>query len=147
MKIRLLLVAIAALGLTACDNIDPNSPLGQRKALFKQMLRTSEDLGGMLRGRIPFNDKKFAEGAIKLNELAQKPWQHFPATREDNSSSRPEVWSKPELFKQRTEEFKTSTAALLEASRVQPLRAEALAAPVEQMQKTCRACHDEFRRY
>ncbi|RZI79389.1 MAG: cytochrome c, partial [Pseudomonas sp.] len=42
---------VASLALLGCDRVDPNSPLGQRKAIFKQMLNTSEDLGGMLRGR------------------------------------------------------------------------------------------------
>jgi cytochrome c556 len=41
---------LACLTLSACGGVDPNSPLGQRKAIFKQMLKTGEDLGGMLRG-------------------------------------------------------------------------------------------------
>lgn len=147
MKIRLLLVAVAVLGLTACEKIDPNSPLGQRKAIFKQMLRTSEDLSGMLRGRILFDEKKFAEGALKLNELGKQPWQHYPAVREDNSNALEAVWTKPELFKQRINEFQTTTAALVEASNARPLQSEALAVPVENVQKACRACHDDFRHY
>ncbi len=51
---------LAGLTLAACDRVDPNSPLGQRKAIFKQMLKTSEDMGGMLRGRLPF------DGAVSL---------------------------------------------------------------------------------
>ncbi len=52
---RLSVVLLACLTLSACGGVDPNSPLGQRKAIFKQMLKTGEDLGGMLRGRIPFD--------------------------------------------------------------------------------------------
>ena len=50
---KLTVVLLACLTLSACGGVDPNSPLGQRKAIFKQMLKTGEDLGGMLRGRIP----------------------------------------------------------------------------------------------
>ncbi len=42
------------------------------------MLKTSEDLGGMLRGRLPFDGVKFADGALKLDSLSHQPWQHFP---------------------------------------------------------------------
>jgi len=42
---RLSVVLLACLTLSACGGVDPNSPLGQRKAIFKQMLKTGEDLG------------------------------------------------------------------------------------------------------
>lgn len=74
---RISVVLLACLTLSACGGVDPNSPLGQRKAIFKQMLKTGEDLGGMLRGRIPFDGPKFAEGAVKLDALSHEPWKHF----------------------------------------------------------------------
>ena len=61
MKYPLVLLVLAGLGLQGCDSVDPNSPLGKRQALFKEMLRTSEDLGGMLRGRLPFDEQAFAQ--------------------------------------------------------------------------------------
>jgi len=70
---RLTVVVLAALALggalSGCDRVDPNSPLGKRKVIFKDMLKTSEDLGGMLRGRLPFDGVKFADGALKLDGL------------------------------------------------------------------------------
>lgn len=143
----LLLLALSGLTLTACDRVDPNSPLGQRQALFKQMLRTSEDLGGMLRGRIPFDDKKFAEGAVQLDQLAHKPWQHFPQTREANSDARDAVWQRQERFQQLARDLEASTAALVAATGQAPLKAENLAAPVDRVEKACKACHTEFRVY
>ena len=62
---RLSVVLLACLTLSACGGVDPNSPLGQRKAIFKEMLKTSEDLGGMLRGRVTFDGQRFTDGAIK----------------------------------------------------------------------------------
>jgi len=81
---RLSVVLLACLTLSACGGVDPNSPLGQRKAIFKQMLKTGEDLGGMLRGRIPFDGPKFAEGAVKL----------VRASTEDAATLRARVTSK-----------------------------------------------------
>ena len=143
----LLLLALSGLTLTACNRIDPNSPLGQRQALFKQMLHTSEDLGGMLRGRIPFDDKKFAAGAVQLDQLAHKPWQHFPQAREENSSARDEVWQRQERFQQLARDLEASTAALVVATSQGQQIPENLAAPVERVEKACKACHEEFRDY
>ena len=96
---RLTVVVLACLTLSACGGVDPDSPLGQRKAIFKQMLKTSEDLGGMLRGRIPFDGPRFTEGALKLDALAHEPWKHFPQVKEsDLTSATDDVWQKQELI-------------------------------------------------
>lgn len=143
----LLLLALCGLTLTACDRVDPNSPLGKRQALFKQMLKTSEDLGGMLRGRLAFDEKRFAAGATQLDQLAHQPWQHFPQVREEDSSARGEVWQRQERFQQLARDLEASTAALVAASSQAPLKAEALATPVDRVEKACKACHEEFRIY
>ncbi|GLR36289.1 hypothetical protein GCM10011247_16860 [Pseudomonas plecoglossicida] len=46
---RLTVVLLAALALTACDRVDPNSPLGKRKAIFKDMLKTMACCAGACR--------------------------------------------------------------------------------------------------
>lgn len=144
---KLLLLALCGLTLTACDRVDPNSPLGKRQTLFKEMLRTSEDLGGMIRGRIAFDEQRFAADAIKLDQLSHQPWQHFPAVREEDSRARNEVWQRQERFQQLARDLEASTAALVVASTAKPLEAKALAAPVDRVEKACKACHEEFRIY
>ena len=63
MTLRLLCLPLfAALLLAGCDRVDPDSPLGKRKAIYQAMLDTKEDLGGMLRGRIPFDGTAFTSG-------------------------------------------------------------------------------------
>lgn len=143
----LLLLALSGLTLTACERIDPDSPLGQRKALFKDMLKTSEDLGGMLRGRLSFSEARFVEGAQHLDAISRQPWQYFPQVREEHSSARDEVWQRQERFNELARELERHTAALVEASRVSPLQPRTLSAPMAQVEKACKACHEEFRVY
>jgi cytochrome c556 len=149
MKSKILLALLACTLLAACDRVDPDSPLGKRQALFKDMLRTSEDLGGMLRGRLSFNEKSFAADAIRLDELSRQPWQHFPQVQEsdDDSQARGEVWQRQERFQQLARELESATAELRDAAQLQPLRAEALSAPVAKVEAACKACHEEFRIY
>jgi cytochrome c556 len=149
MKSKIPLLLLACTLLVACDRVDPDSPLGKRQALFKDMLRTSEDLGGMLRGRLSFNPQRFAEGAVRLDELSRQPWQHFPQAQDadDDSQARDEVWQRQERFQQLARELETATAELRSAAQVKPLQAQTLAAPVAKVEAACKACHEEFRIY
>lgn len=139
-------VLLACLTLSACGGVDPNSPLGQRKAIFKQMLKTSEDLGGMLRGRIAFDGPKFAEGAVRLDALAHEPWKHFPQVREvDHTSAKDDVWQKQARFQELARALEAVTGELVVASQVQPYKASNLGPAVQKVEDACSACHKEFR--
>ena len=133
---KIFILAAVCLSLAACGGVDPNSPLGKRQAIFKEMLRTSEDLGGMLRGRLSFNEQRFAEGAAKLDELSRQPWQHFPQVRESDgdSQARDEVWQRQERFQQLARELEAATAELRGAAQVKPLQARALEVPVAKVE-------------
>ncbi|MBC3206887.1 cytochrome c [Pseudomonas sp. SWRI111] len=143
---RIAVVLLACLSLSACGGVDPNSPLGQRKAIFKQMLKTSEELGGMLRGRIPFDGPKFAEGAVKLDTLSHEPWQHFPQVREEgHTSATDDVWRKQAQFQQMARALEAATGELVLASQVQPYKASNLGPAVQKVEDACSACHKQFR--
>lgn len=143
---KLTVVLLTCLALSACGGVDPNSPLGQRKAIFKQMLKTSEDLGGMLRGRIAFDGAQFAEGAVKLDALSHEPWKHFPSVREqDHTSAKDDVWQKQAQFQQLARELEAATGELVIASQVQPYKAGSLQPAVQKVEDACSACHKQFR--
>jgi len=149
MKSRYLLLPLLALTLAACGGVDPNSPQGKRQTIFKQMLKVSEDLGGMLRGRIPFDEQRFVVGAAELDQLTRTPWQHFPQVKEEGgeSSAKGEVWQRQERFQQLARALEASTAALVAATAARPLNSAELAAPVQLVEDSCEACHKEFRAF
>ncbi|OOV91651.1 c-type cytochrome [Pseudomonas sp. MF4836] len=143
---RLAVVLLACLTLSACGGVDPNSPLGQRKAIFKQMLKTGEDLGGMLRGRIAFDGARFAEGAVKLDSLSHEPWKHFPQVKEEeNTSATDDVWRKQARFQELARNLEAATGELVIASQVQPYKAANLGPAVQKVEDACSACHKELR--
>jgi len=132
--------------LSACGGVDPNSPLGQRKAIFKQMLQTGEDLGGMLRGRIAFDGPKFANGAVKLDALSRELWKHFPQVREeDHTSAKDNVWQQQTRFQEMSRNLEAATGELVIASQVQPYKASNLGPAVQKVEDACSACHKQFR--
>lgn len=141
-------VLLACLTLSACGGVDPNSPLGQRKAIFKQMLNTGEDLGGMLRGRIPFDGARFAEGAVKLDALSREPWKHFPQVKEeDHTSATSDVWQKQALFQLMARDLEAATGELVIASQIQPYKVSNLGPAVQKVEDACQACHKQFRNH
>ena len=137
---------LAAILLTSCGGIDPDSPLGKRKALFQQMLNTSEDLGGMLHGRLRFNEEQFREKALLLDQISREPWQHFDQPDASGKSvARDELWEQKELFMQLARELEAQTERLVQSVAQQSLDKDFLSIRVEQVQKACENCHQEFR--
>ncbi len=149
MKLKSLSLLVLALALSACGGVDPNSPQGQRQTIFKQMLKVSEDLGGMLRGRVAFKEQRFVQGAAELDQLTRTPWQHFPQVKEEGGETRAkdEVWQRQARFQELARAMEASTAALVTATVARPLQAEALSAPMQRVEDSCKACHEEFRAF
>lgn len=145
---KLLLLTCVCLALAACGGVDPDSPLGKRQALFKEMLKVSEDLGGMLRGRIAYDEAGFISGAAELDRLSREPWQHFPAVADDErSKANPELWQRQEQFQKMARDLEQATAALVRATTAPPLRRSELEPAVQAVEDSCEACHKAFRAY
>ncbi len=143
---RLCVVLLACLTLSACGGVDPSSPLAQRKAIFKDMLKTSEDMSGMLRGRVAFDGQRFSEGAIKLDSLSHQPWKHFPQVKEtDHTSATDAVWQKQARFQELARSLESATAELVVASEERPFKSSTLTPAMNKVQAVCEACHKEFR--
>lgn len=148
MKWKAVGIMVLAIGaLTACNRVDPNSPLGKRKAIYQQMLDVKEDLGGMLRGRLEFKAEPFVQGAARLEALSQQPWQHYPAQKEVQSAARDEVWQRQERFNELARTLEANTAALARAATEQVPTPQSMAQPFQRVEDTCEACHKEFRSY
>ncbi len=143
--LSLLLITVVA--LAGCDRIDPDSPLGKRKAIYQAMLDTKEELGGMLRGRLAFDEAAFTSGAAKLDELSRQPWQHYPDVREAQSDARDDVWQRQERFNELARELQVLTGQLREVSANPPLTPETVAADFQRVEDACEGCHKEFRAY
>jgi cytochrome c556 len=143
----LCVLLIAVIAVTGCDRIDPNSPLGKRKAIYQQMLDVKEDLGGMLRGRLAFDPQGFASGAVKLDDLSRQPWQHYPEAKEAQSDARDDVWQQQARFNELARELEAHTAALVSTTTSGAVTAQSVSPSFQQVEDACEACHQEFRAY
>ncbi|GHD65913.1 c-type cytochrome [Jeongeupia chitinilytica] len=136
---RLILLCCTAALLAGCSKTDPHSPSAIRQTIFKDMLRTSETLGGMVRGRSSYDPAAFQSGALKLKTLASAPWTHFP----EFDASGPSHASAGQ-FNAAARKLEAATTEL--AARTGPAATMADIRPrFAAVEESCAACHRQFR--
>jgi cytochrome c556 len=146
MTFRPILLCCVVLFLAGCGGVDPNSPMGKRQAIFKQMLKVSENLGGMLRGRVQFDGQSFQLQAQQLEQLSKQPWQHFPSVRDEgDTAAKADVWQRQERFRELANALQARTFELAQASQADPLTPAAVKPAQARVEAACKACHQEFR--
>lgn len=143
------LIAIATvLALTACNDepkdTHPDQPVTHRRAVFKQFTRTLEPMGLVARGRKDYNPREFNISALELEKLATQPWAYFtPDSNYPPTHAKTEVWQKPAEFKQAQEKFQATVSQLVKAAQGGDL--DIIRAAVNEVQKSCKTCHNQFR--
>lgn len=141
------LAILAALALTACSepkDTHPDQPVTKRKAVFKEMLRTFEPLGQVVREREDYQAQVFLAGAKELDRLASHPWPFFtPDSNYPPTRAKNEAWEKPQEFKQAQHAFQASTALLVKASESGKI--DQIRPAFNEVEKSCKACHQQFR--
>ena len=149
MKKLVLSVTVLAVLLAGCDKVDPNSPEGKREAIFKQLLKSKEHMGGMLRGRIPFVADDFTQHANEVENLAQQPWQYFPVPENGKATGQAKdaVWKDQQRFKQLTKQLEQTTKALALAAHKPNLQPADVQPAFKKVEDTCSECHKAFRIY
>lgn len=142
------LVAATAL-LSACSDrakdSHPQQLVSKRQAIFKKFTKTLEPMGLVARGRQDYARADFMASALALQELASQPWTYFTADGNyPPTRARPEVWSQPGEFKQAQDNYLAAIDTLVQVAGSADL--PGIRASVEAVQKSCKSCHDQFRR-
>jgi len=146
MTCRPLLLCCVVLLLAGCGGVDPNSPMGKRQTIFKQMLKVSENLGGMVRGRVTFDAPLFLLQAQELEQLSKQPWSHFPKVQDvGDTAAKAEVWQRQERFQELARALEVRTGELLQVSQIKPLTIATIKPAQAKVEAACKACHEEFR--
>lgn len=143
-----LLLASATLLLPACsgevEDTRPGQPVKTRQASFKDIIRSFEPMGVMLRGK-NFNADKFLVMANELVAKREAPWAHFgPDTNYPPTKATAEVWQQPEKFERDRLAFIAATDTLLAAAQTKDR--QQLEAPYQAVYDTCQGCHKTFRK-
>jgi cytochrome c556 len=141
-----LLVACICL-LAACsgevEDTRPGQPVKTRQTAFKEMLRSFEPMGVMLRDN-RYNADKFLTLTQELIARREAPWSHFAAgTDYPPSKALPAVWSEADKFEANRKAFFKVSDELLLAAASKDVKAARRA--YDALHDTCRDCHRNFK--
>ena len=106
--------------LAGCGEVEdtrPGQPVKQRQMAFKEIVKTFEPMGVILR-KDRYEADKFLPMAEALIAKRDGPWSHFGAdTNYPPTKATPEVWKQPEEFEKNKLAFIAATDALLAAAK------------------------------
>jgi cytochrome c556 len=118
-----------------------------RHAVFTMLGANMGTLGGMAKGKIPFDAKIVEKNATRINQLS---FMIADYTRTDTSAYKvktdalPEVWTKRDAFEKRIDDLSSASAKLVKVSTSGD--ESAIKAAIGGVGKTCGGCHDNFKK-
>ena len=141
-----LLILSFLVTLAACGPVEdtrPGQPVAHRQAAFKELLKSFEPMGVMLREE-QFDAKRFKTLSDQFLSRRDSPWQYFgPDTNYPPSKSRPEVWSDNAKFDDLRKEFLKAGDELAKAAETGDKTK--VDAAYKTVYDSCKRCHKDFK--
>lgn len=144
MRKYLRLIVALTLVLPMAQAMAGNSPQEQRQALMEKSKDSAKTVGGMLRGKVPF-DADTAKAKLEAwIEVSQSFGDLFPEGTETGyeTEARWEIWSDRAGFDAKLAEFSEAVSA---AASANPQTLDELKAVAQPVFKTCKGCHETYR--
>ena len=101
-------------------------------------------IGGMVKGRVPFDAKAAQEHADVVVTMSKLPWPAFtPDTNGvGRTDAKPSLWNELPKFKDLSEKMQAEALKMQVAARTGDL--ETIKAAYANLNKACSSCHDAF---
>ena len=147
---RLILALAATTGLLAAlpasaQFAKPEDAIKYRKAGFTIMAAHFGRIGAMASGKAPFDAKLAAENAEIVAEVAKLPFGGFTdGSDKGDTRAKAEIWSERAKFNTGATQLQDAANKLNVAAKSGNL--DAIKAAFGETAKTCKACHDSYRK-
>lgn len=136
-------LAAATLALVPVAAQADQNLIDYRNSVMESIGGHTTALVAIVKGNVPFTEDA-AVHARAIEPLSKMVGHIFPSdSRTGKTEALPAIWEQPEKFQQAVTTFQTAAAALAKAADSQP---RDLAAPVSDLAKACKGCHDDFRK-
>ena len=123
----------------------PEDAIKYRKAAFTVMARHFGVVAGMAGGRIPFDAKMAADNAEIATMMSKLPYAGFvDGTDKGDTKAEPKIWTERDKFNAAATKMQEEMAKLNVAAKGGNL--DAIKAAVGETGKSCKACHDTYRK-
>ena len=146
----LLMTAAALLGAAialpaAAQFAKPEDAIKYRKAAFTVMATHFGRVAAMANGRIPFDAKAAADNAEIATLMSKLPYAGFvPGTDKGETKAEPKIWTEMDKFDAAKTRMQEEMAKLNVVAKGGNL--DAIKAAVGETGKSCKACHDNYRK-
>ena len=145
-----LALAAAVLGLSAAalaqqQFAKPEDAIKYRKAAFTVMATHFGRVAAMANGRIPFDAKAAADNAEIATIASKLPYAGFvEGTDKGETKAEPKIWTEMDKFKGAAAKMQEEMAKLNVAAKSGNI--DTIKAAVGETGKSCKACHDVYRK-
>jgi len=143
-----ILIAAAALATAlpaAAQFAKPEDAIKYRKGAFTVMAAHFGRVAGMAQGKIPFDAKVAAQNAEVATFMSTLPFAGFgPGTDKGETRAKPEIWAEMDKFNAGAKKMQDAMASLNVAAKGGNL--DAIKAAAGEVGKSCKGCHDEYRK-
>ncbi|MFZ5547431.1 MAG: c-type cytochrome [Pseudomonadota bacterium] len=147
---RLVLAAAAVAGLAtalpaAAQFQKPEDAIKYRKAAFTLMANHFGRVAAMASGRAPFDAAAAQANADLVVTLSKLPYAGFiDGTSSGDTKAKPEIWSERDKFNAAAGKMQEEVVKLSAAAKTGNL--DQVKAAVGEVGKSCKACHDNYRK-
>ena len=123
----------------------PEDAIKYRKAAFTVMATHFGRVAAMANGRIPFDAKVAADNAEVATLMSKLPYAGFvPGSDKGDTKAEPKIWTEMDKFNAAATTMQDAMAKLNVAAKGGNL--DAIKAAVGETGKSCKACHDNYRK-
>jgi cytochrome c556 len=140
---RIGLIVAGAVLISAHAGHTAEGIIGYRSAVMEAIGGHTQALSAIIKKEVAFSEdaRLHAQALAALAPLAGKI---FPAgSDKGETDALPAIWEKPDAFKREIAAFEAAAAGLGAVADAEPA---AMASAFSTLVKTCKSCHDEFRK-
>ncbi|MCP5420334.1 MAG: cytochrome c [Gammaproteobacteria bacterium] len=140
-------VLVGITASTVYAAVKPDDAIEYRKATMEVIGWNFGPLGGMLKGKVPFDAALAKRNAERLEYLAALPLEGFPPGADkgekEKTTAKETIWEEPDKFKDLFEKMGSESAKLAEVAASGD--EGAIKTQIGEVAKVCKSCHDDFR--
>lgn len=138
------LAAVCATSSIALAQQKPEDVIKFRKGAYSVMGWYMGQMGAMVKGQAPFDQKVFVRNAAIIEQMSHVvPDAFVPGSDKGETRAKPEIWQQQDKFKTVLERFQGEAAKMAQITKQG--NPDQIRTQFGALAKSCNNCHDDFR--
>jgi cytochrome c556 len=146
-KVLIVLTLILGfLGVAYAQFAKPEDAIQYRQSVMFLIGQHFGRMAAVVKGQSPYDKAVFEQNAALVDTLATLPWEAFmvPGTDKGKTGLKSSAFKEKDKFMQDAKKMEAETAKL--AATAQTGNMDAIKAQLGETAKSCKSCHDDFRK-